>query len=346
MGGEDSRSGGPWVRFEPPLLPGPGLLARLLEVGRPGYRASGIEFIDRGVVNSNYRVDLAGPDGGAAAPVLLRLSRSLAGADREAELGRRLASVAPGLVAAPLALVREDRPEPHGARLVEWIDGVPLDEAAPGGDSPELLPAARDLGTLLGRLHRVRPGGFGRLEADLSVAPPRDGEPPPDTYGEEIARRIHLRLENPAHGLDGAVHERLEALLDRLVRLADREAPRASSLVHGDLSPGNILLRREGGAWRLAGLIDWEMARAATPAVDHASLVFEAGTRWPLFSEAAIDSSRGDGAGPVRDASFDLALLLLLLDARMVALVRRSAPHLKAVDSGLRELAERGEGVE
>lgn len=358
MAGEDSRRGGPWIRFEPPLLPGAGVLERLMAAGRPGDRATAIEFLDRGVVNSNYRVTTVGPDGQPATPLLLRLSRSLAGADREAALAGRLAEVLPGLVARPVAALREDRPEPHAARLLEWIEGTPLDEAAPGGDAPELLPAARDLGHALRRLHAVRFDRYGRLTPALEVAVPRSGEPASDTFFGELAGRIHVRLENPAHGLDPERVEGLEALLGRLAtRVGD--VPGAASLVHGDLSPGNILLRREGPVWRLAGLIDWEMARASAPAADVASLRFEAGGRWPGFVAAALAAAEGDApadpapAGLPRTATsglppdgapradVDLALLLILLDARMVALVRRSEAHRTRIDTQIEALRQR-----
>jgi len=112
-----------------------------------------------------------------------------------------------------------------------WIDGITLNELR-RSDAAGFASLAGSLGKLLARLATVAPDGL---------------EPPPP-IDWTLARA------------------RLGPLADALERVVP-PAPPPTCLVHGDLSGRNILVRL-AGRWRLAGVIDWERARAGSPLDD------------------------------------------------------------------------------
>ena len=328
----------PWVRFEPPLMPTTGTLERLLAIALPGATARHIEFLDRGVVNSNYRVDLNTVSPDQPNTVRLRLTRSREATDRETALATRLSAAHAGLAARPLASDHYSAPEAHTASLWSWIEGDALEEAT-------LPPAAEEslgdqLAEALHRLHGEMVDGFGRLEVDLRVANAPGFERPAARWLDDLARRLAVRLENPAHGLTPEFASRLKVAVARAMASLWSKAPRTGSLVHGDLSAGNIIIKLHEGRAHLAGLIDWEMSRSADPAVDAASAEFELSARWPHLVTRLLDRLR-ERTPDDWDRRFDLAAMPLLLDARMVARVRHSVPLTERVDARLLAIVDR-----
>lgn len=351
MAAENSRSGGggpaapAWWRFDPPLMLQGGELDRFLGSAFPGRRAGAVEFLERGVVNTNYRIDLLPAGGGAAGPdrLRLRLSRSGDGPLREGAiagaLGDSLGVALPRLLATEWA----DAPEPHRRSFFSWIEGIPLDDwlrrATPGE-----CDVATGLGRALAALHRTAGPAFGRIGPDLApvTAPDR---PAATRWVDELGRRLAPRFDNPAHGLDRAALTVLRGAFERASAPLQAELEILPALVHGDLSPGNLLVcPGTGRAAGLAGWLDWEMSRLADPALDLASLRFEIGEAAPWFA-ADVEEAYRLAAGPARLAGWerrvDLAGLPMLLDARMVAHRRRSAAQTARIDRRLAAFTRR-----
>lgn len=327
-----------WIRFEPPLMPQRGAIGRLLSSALPGASARHIEFLEGGVVNSNYRVDLVPASPDQPLQVRLRLTRSPVATDREAALATRLAMAYPGLVAQPLAFERYTEPEVHIASLWSWIEGSALEELSLDAAAQESL--ADELAVALRQVHGETVEGFGRLQVDLSVANAPGFDRPAARWLDDLARRIAVRLENPAHGLPADVTSSLKLAVARAMAPLWSHASTPGSLVHGDLSAGNIIVSVLDGRPRLAGLIDWEMSRSADPAVDAASAEFELTARWPHLVARLIHQLR-EQTPDNWDRRFDLAAVPLLLDARMVARVRCSTPLTSQVDRRLLAIIER-----
>ena len=178
-----------------------------------------------------------------------------------AEMPRRVgilrAVAAAGLpfaVPAPLSTVTTFGE--RAAVAVSWIDGGGMPEGA--GD-----PAA--FGTLLEALRDVE------ISPELAAVlhQPRrhaDGVGWTDILRDEVIPRL------PTQWRDG-VRRRLETLL-----ALDELPPR---LVHGDLGGGNVHFDEHG---RLAGVLDWDMAILADPAIDAALVATWHG--WDLLREA------------------------------------------------------------
>jgi aminoglycoside phosphotransferase (APT) family kinase protein len=86
-----------------------------------------------------------------------------------------------------------------------------------------------------------------------------------------LAARVEggLAAALAAGDLDGAAAEALRAWL--AANLAG--SGQAASLVHGDLRPERVLLRRREGGWRVVGLVGWGYAQGWRPGWDHAALM-------------------------------------------------------------------------
>lgn len=339
--------GSAWFRFEPPLVLEGGDLDRFLGRALPGSRVLRVEYLEGGVVNSNYRADVVLPDApNDPVPMLIRLSRSDEGPLRSGAVAEAVHARLPCAVPRLRFSERGERPEPHRRSLFNWVAGQGLDSR--GDRAGESLRAAEDLGRTLAVLHAVPLAGFGRftVAADSGLAL---AGTPVVRWADEVSRRTAVRLDNPAHGLDRAAHDQVRQGFARLLAPFWTIAVPAV-VVHGDLSAGNILLHRpsDGESLRLSGLIDWEMARGADPAHDFASLRFEVGRAREAFTaavEAAYRQSPGAaaliGSAAAWEARIRLASIPILLDARMVAHRRRSPESLQEIDRALVRALER-----
>lgn len=166
---------------------------------------------------------------------------------------RWLAVAAAGLpVAAPVPVVA-GRPSEHFPRpwsVSRWVPGATADVTPYDPDG-----VAHDLVPLLRALHRAAP-------PDAPRNPWRD---------------VPLRDREATHAqvLTELGHPRAAALVDELHHLAQVPGPAGPKVwVHGDLHPGNLVVR-EG---RICGLVDWGDLHAGDRAVDLSSV-------WMLLPE-------------------------------------------------------------
>jgi aminoglycoside phosphotransferase (APT) family kinase protein len=136
--------------------------------------------------------------------------------------------------------------------VLEWIDGHPLDAA---------LSARPDAGARL---------GVAVSEALLGMRAYSLPEAPLPSL-REFMRRC-LFEGSAAHHLGETTASRLWAFVQAESALLD-EISRDKGLVHGDFQGDNILLREEGDAWRVAGVLDWEWAHQGARFKDIGSLL-------------------------------------------------------------------------
>jgi len=139
------------------------------------------------------------------------------------------------------------------------------------------------------------------LAQDLAAALPRIWAHPP--LDVPAPPRVPARLIG---ALDAGIAARLRSWE------ASTPAAPATAFLHGDLRPANILVRREKGALRLAGLVDFALARPGDTADDQ--LVLESTTApvqrdFPALAAAALPP-----LAPAARRAATIGLLCRLLD--------------------------------
>ncbi|KRE42563.1 phosphotransferase family protein [Knoellia sp. Soil729] len=134
-----------------------------------------------------------------------------------------------------------------------WMTALPGEELSVVRDPAALRPAAVDLGRALARLHRHVTSG------DVPEAPRPwplwEHLPPSMAGGTTMAGTRPI----------------LEALTDPVVRRAlDLTAHhwRPSHLIHGDISPGNVIVRTTAASEVRVGLVDFELGGRGCPEHD------------------------------------------------------------------------------
>jgi aminoglycoside phosphotransferase (APT) family kinase protein len=207
--------------------------------------------------------------------LLARLPRRSAAAELIAREQKWLAVLAPRLplpIPVPLRVGRPDGAFPWPWSIVPWFAGEDAISARPRHAER----AGRDLGQFLNALHHPAP-------ADAPRNPVR---------GIPLTGRA-AAVDECARQLDGIVDR--ARVLDAWHELAGVPPwPGPPLWIHGDLHPGNLLVR--GG--RLAAVIDFGDLAAGDPATDLA-------IAWMLLPDRARPIFRAAAAGPERSIDDD-----------------------------------------
>ncbi len=145
--------------------------------------------------------------------------------------------------------------------LCSHLEGLPLPDVATGLDEEARYALGRELGALLARAHSHPAGAYGALGS--AAAHGADA----DYLAARVARGADAALA--AGELDQPGAAALRAWL--AANLAG--SGQAACLVHGDLRPERVLLRRRERGWRVAGLVGWGFAQGWRPGWDHACLM-------------------------------------------------------------------------
>ena len=138
----------------------------------------------------------------------------------------------------------------------------------------ELAGVWREVGAQMRLIHQTPMEAFGYIADGKLALRAGDNHAYMDRCAREIARRILWRAKLTQFRELGG-DESLAAAMDEIWRerreLLDLCA--APKLCHYDIHPGNLMAMREGGAWRLTGLIDFEDSYAGDPLLDLAKCV-------------------------------------------------------------------------
>ena len=163
-----------------------------------------------------------------------------------------------------------------GVMRMPWVDGIPLEHDWPRRASRRA--AMRDI---LERLRAVPATGLTPLDLPERVL----------LLHGRLAARDAVRASSHASAVEAALAAWRAAAAPSGAALA------APCLVHGDLTPGNVLMREDGSLV----LLDWEYAHAGGPWDDLAALCAAAGDEpfadWvsavPAADRARFEAMRG-----------------------------------------------------
>jgi len=291
-----------WCRPAPRrTLPAPAL-DRIVHTAFPGARVLAIEPFPDGLRNANFKLHLNSPQ----EPVVLRIyehDRSLC--QKEVDLIRLVGGsvpVAEAIHAEPRGF--EDLPPFLGMRYVE---GISFRELKRSGDREAVAQAATSAGETLAAIGRFHFPRAGWLAPGPAVgAPLLAGADPMPGFVDLCLASLNLQRRMPSDLRDGT-----QALLwlnaRQLAGLEDQ-----AYLVHGDFNKRNLLVRRTGGKWSVAAVLDWEFAVAGSYLADLATFLrYERTAR--TMVEPHFSSAFRRAGGPLPEDWQRLTRLLDLL---------------------------------
>ncbi|MBV6700633.1 aminoglycoside phosphotransferase family protein [Kitasatospora aureofaciens] len=255
------------------------LVRRLLSAQFPQWVGLPVRPVtSTGTDNAMFRL---GPDLAVRLP---KVGWAAEGVGREQFWLPRLAPQVPQPIPAPIALGRPAAGYPWGWSVVRWLDGV--NPAVGALAAPTQL--ARDLAGFITALRAVDPAGGPSAARGVPLAS-RDG-----------ATRAALGR------LAGTIDtEAATEVWDKALRLPDYAGP--PTWMHGDLSPGNLLVT---GTGRLGAVIDFGLMGVGDPTVD----LIAAWTLLPASARPAFRTALGaDDAMWSRARAWALSIALIVI---------------------------------
>jgi aminoglycoside phosphotransferase (APT) family kinase protein len=242
-------------------------LAVILKRLFPDRELVSFELLNGGASNLNYLLRLGGSEG---ALVLRIYTRDPLACRKELRL---FEEAYPVLAVPEIVYACPDGEEHVGPHLLyRFAEGITFHELKSKGHSRDIASAAYAIGKALARVQQVAPPESVPSEQDNS----------PEWQDSPI-------LENRMGPEDR----------DRLCRFVSPWSPRMDqlyrerSLVHGDFNNRNTIVKREGDAWIVTGILDWELAFRGSPLWDASRFICyerrDRPCREPYFSQGFRD---------------------------------------------------------
>ena len=169
--------------------------------------------------------------------------------------------------AVPVSEVIYAQQEAPPFALLRYVDGITFRELKRSRDWEAIAQAAASAGEVLAAIGRFRFDKAGWIGPGPKVTRPLlEGN-------HSVPRFVDLCLATPA--AQGRVPAELRGRTHRAIWKAAPELAldRDPRLVHGDFNGRNLIVRSENGRWRVAAVIDWEFAVAASPLIDIANFL-------------------------------------------------------------------------
>lgn len=165
---------------------------------------------------------------------------------------------------------------PFDALITSYIAGERADAVWPALDLPTREMLSEELGRICGTLHRLAWPVYG------SVDPADPAAHVSARWTDIINARVRwLYARSEASGvLPLAVLDDLLAVLNDGDALFD--TPSTPVLTHNDFGLWNVILRHDGAAWQVAGLIGWDAALLADAAWEFANLARRPVDSYPM----------------------------------------------------------------
>jgi aminoglycoside phosphotransferase (APT) family kinase protein len=260
----------------------------MVDAAMPGRSIESLATLSGGLRNTTLKLQLVG----SREPLVLRIY------DHDPSICQKEADVLQ--LAATVTRVPEVlhvEPRPCGPRppfaLLRYVEGISFHELKQSGDPAAMAEAAFAAGETLACLARLTFPTSGWLGPGPEVTQPLlAGADPLPRFVESClgTPACEARLERP---LRDGVRSFIGSWASRLA--VDRQ----SVLVHGDFGKRNLLVRRDGGRWCVAALIDWEFAVAGSPLIDLGHFMrYERAARPRLEPHFSRGYRRGGGELP------------------------------------------------
>ncbi len=277
-----------WERLRPHADLDRATITEMVDRAFPGREVVACDLRTTGLANSNYRVLLAGP-GADPEPVLLRVYVRDPGAlEKEAEIARRFAGALP--MAEVLYTGDFESTGRATARyaVFRWVEGE-LADVVVEREPAAMAEVASACGGVLAAIQAVRFPAPGFFDSDLTVMRGVLGS---RDYVDWM--RTYLFRHGAAGVLGDPVAERVWQLAaEGAPLLAEVQAD--ASLVHCDFNGANILVRREEGTWKVAGVLDWEFACAGSTMIDVGNMLRHYAEEGEEFERPFIAGFEGAG---------------------------------------------------
>ncbi|MCS6888294.1 aminoglycoside phosphotransferase family protein [Chloroflexus sp.] len=207
------------------------------------------------------------------------------------------------------------------ALALSYLAGTPLPEVIAAIDEESRFAIGQALAHVMARVHSYLAPHYGQLRAEALPAPAAQ----PAMPGADVAYLRERVATTAAEAVArGQLNPEQSDWLQR--RLADwvTTTGRPACLVHGDLHPRRIIVRRRERDWRLVGVVGWGFAQTWRPAWDHAALYLN-------FAEPDYFGLRvGYGAAydETTDRRYDQVREFALLPYRLALLLEREQADL------------------
>jgi aminoglycoside phosphotransferase (APT) family kinase protein len=162
------------------------------------------------------------------------------------------------------------------------MQGMTLIEALPAMSEDQRYELGRALGSAMARVHAYTVPAYGALDPAHPPAMRLEPEPVLNAAGEPAIPADDEDLRYYQARLDAAVRAAVQSgeldpfgaeQLAAWAKASLTGTGRPACLVHGDLRPERVLVRRREKRWVLGGITGWGFAQAWRPAWDHASLL-------------------------------------------------------------------------
>ena len=192
---------------------------------------------------------------------------------RSADVLMRFGQRDPSVEAAVMRLAAAEVPVPEvllerpGCLVVEYVPGTLLADVLADPGPPDMAALGEVVGKTVAKIGTPqfsRPGFFTGPDLDVSAQPP---------WSEQLVgvARDALSHMPPQRLSESQRRDWLDVCAEAARRMEPADVQ--ARLVHGDVNPKNILVRRLGAQWQVAALLDWEFAHSGCPYSDAANLL-------------------------------------------------------------------------
>lgn len=273
-----------WLRPEPRRSLPADVLKKIVEAAFPRHTAVDLQPLLEGYRNANFRLRL---DGANEFMILRMYEHDPSLCRKEVDLLNLIKSRVP----VPEVIYAE----PDGMNeippfvFLRYVEGIAFRELKNQEDKDSISEGAYEAGKILASIGRTTFPESGWLGPGPRVtASLLEGAYPGPRFVD-----LCLACENALQRVKTNLRDQISALVwSHATQLASLDEE--TNLVHGDFGKRNLLMRKVGGTWGVAAVLDWEFAIAGSPLFDVGHFLrYESSSRprlEPHFSNGYIEA--------------------------------------------------------